>query len=136
MKYHVSKDGTPGICTAKGPCPLGGEENHFDTYQEAKDFGQEQLEKEYGILSKVAEEATPYEYVENIYEIGEDGFETEEIVDTQNVKGYLMTITVVSFATQNIRNKNVELFVDSFQVERKYPYEEFNRLIEIWTVIK
>lgn len=88
------------------------------------------IEFENGVVAEYhkidAIKIAPYEYVENIYEIGEDGFETEEIVDTQNVKGYLMTITVVSFATQNIRNKNVELFVDSFQVERKYSYEDFN----------
>lgn len=62
MKYHISRDGTPGICTAKGPCPLGGEDNHFDTYQEAREFGQQQLEKEYGLLSKKAEEVEPYQY--------------------------------------------------------------------------
>lgn len=32
QKYHISKDGTPGVCTATGACPLGGVsgvENHF-----------------------------------------------------------------------------------------------------------
>lgn len=39
-KYHISADGTPGVCHAhKGRCPLGGvsgEENHFDTKAEAQ----------------------------------------------------------------------------------------------------
>lgn len=39
-KYHIKKDGTPGICHAeKGKCPLGGAsgtENHFNTQAEAQ----------------------------------------------------------------------------------------------------
>lgn len=39
-RYHIKKDGTPGVCHAeKDKCPLGGvsgEENHFDTRAEAQ----------------------------------------------------------------------------------------------------
>lgn len=41
-KYHVNKEGQTGKCGAqKGGCPFGGEsgqENHFSTEQEARDF--------------------------------------------------------------------------------------------------
>lgn len=41
-KYHISADGTPGVCHAQfGKCPLGGAtgaENHFNTIEEAQSF--------------------------------------------------------------------------------------------------
>ena len=68
----------------------------------------------------------PYERVENIYEKNEDGFDTDVIINTQVIKGYLMTIMVISFATQNVRKKNIELFIDSSHVVTSYPYEGFD----------
>lgn len=42
MKYHIKKDGTPGVCHAEnGKCPLGGDsgtENHFNSEAEAQTF--------------------------------------------------------------------------------------------------
>lgn len=69
---------------------------------------------------------TPYERVENICEKTEDGFDTDVIIDTQIIKGYLMTIVIVSFATQVVRNRNAELFIDSSHVVKVYPYDNFN----------
>lgn len=35
-KWHISKNGTPAICRAtRRPCPLGGDDVHFNTEQEA-----------------------------------------------------------------------------------------------------
>lgn len=37
QKYHIKKDGTPGICRAKpGNCPLGGENEHYNSIEEAQ----------------------------------------------------------------------------------------------------
>lgn len=47
MSYHIKKDGTPGICRAKpGNCPLGGDENHFPTKEEAQDYADKKNELE------------------------------------------------------------------------------------------
>ncbi len=54
-KYHIKKDGTPGVCHAKGSCPLGGPESHFDTASQAATVAQERLENEYGIVGKGGE---------------------------------------------------------------------------------
>lgn len=35
-KYHIGKDGTPKVCTAKGECKLGGE--HFNNLEEAQKY--------------------------------------------------------------------------------------------------
>lgn len=37
-KYHVKKDGSPGLCKAKINCPLGGEHEHFDTLEKAQEY--------------------------------------------------------------------------------------------------
>ena len=48
-KYHIKKDGTPGVCHAnKGNCPLGGESNHYSTEAEAATVAQSKLESQYG----------------------------------------------------------------------------------------
>ena len=57
MKYHIKKDGTPGLCYARTkPCPLGGAENHFDTQEEAERVSQERFENEMGITSHFNED--------------------------------------------------------------------------------
>ena len=38
-KYHVKKDGTPGVCRAQeGNCPLGDSSQHFSSKEEAQDY--------------------------------------------------------------------------------------------------
>ena len=49
-KYHIKKDGTPGVCHAtKGNCPLCGESNHYSTEAEAATVAQSKLESQYGL---------------------------------------------------------------------------------------
>lgn len=34
-KFHINKNRVPALCRAeKGNCPLGGDEQHFDTIEE------------------------------------------------------------------------------------------------------
>lgn len=51
-KFHIGKNGLPSICKAKqGNCPLGGEENHFNTKQEAYKAVENRLDQQYNTLS-------------------------------------------------------------------------------------
>ena len=35
-KYHIKKNGTPGVCHAQeGNCPLGGVKQHYNSLEEA-----------------------------------------------------------------------------------------------------
>ena len=44
-KYHIKRDGTPGICRAKdGNCPLGNESEHFSTKEEAQNYADKKHE--------------------------------------------------------------------------------------------
>ena len=53
-KFHISKDGIARKCTAKGVCPLGGDEVHFTTKEEAQEFGDRQNTEEHGLLPGIA----------------------------------------------------------------------------------
>ena len=62
MKYHIDRNGKPAICRAtKRPCPLGGDEVHFDTMEEAQTYADKQNAKEFGLLNSVKQDLTPDE---------------------------------------------------------------------------
>lgn len=70
-KYHIKKDGTPGICRAKsGNCPLGGSESHFDSIEAANAEAQRKMETEFGLVDEpyspraiiVGADASAYDY--------------------------------------------------------------------------
>ena len=59
-KYHINKHGVPAICKAKsGNCPLGGEENHFNSQQEAQTYADKVNEESHGLLPNVGSKQTP-----------------------------------------------------------------------------
>ena len=50
-KFHINKHGVPAPCKAKpGNCPLGGDETHFRSEEEAQAFVNNRMENEYGLL--------------------------------------------------------------------------------------
>jgi len=50
-KFHINKHGVPAPCKAtKGNCPLGGDDSHFSSKEEAQAFVNNQMENEYGLL--------------------------------------------------------------------------------------
>jgi hypothetical protein len=47
MSYHIAKNDAPAICTAQpGKCPLGNQDKHFDTVEEAQVYA-DQLNQKY-----------------------------------------------------------------------------------------
>lgn len=47
MTYHIAKNDTPAICKAQpGKCPLGNQDEHFDTVEEAQIYA-DQLNQKY-----------------------------------------------------------------------------------------
>ena len=48
-KFHIKRDGTPGVCHATKNCPLGGEDSHYNTVEEAQTAAQEKLANTYGL---------------------------------------------------------------------------------------
>lgn len=50
-RYHINKHGVPAICRAKpGNCPLGSNDEHFGSKEEAQNFADKKNEKTHGLL--------------------------------------------------------------------------------------
>lgn len=46
MSYHIAKNGAPAVCTAQpGKCPLGNQDEHFDTVEEAQIYADQLTQK-------------------------------------------------------------------------------------------
>jgi len=56
-KYHIGRDGTPKVCTAKGECKLGGE--HFNNIEAAQKYADELNQKKVE-EEKQSENEAPY----------------------------------------------------------------------------
>lgn len=58
-KFHINKNGVPAPCNAKkGNCPLGGNsgnENHFNTAEEAQIFIDKENEREFELMPEVSD---------------------------------------------------------------------------------
>lgn len=53
-KFHINKHGVPAPCKAKpGNCPLGGDESHFDTKEEAQAHVDKINEQKHGIIAGI-----------------------------------------------------------------------------------
>ena len=53
-KFHINKHGVPSPCKAtKGNCPLGGDEQHFNSQADAQAYADKVNEKEYGLIANV-----------------------------------------------------------------------------------
>lgn len=63
QKFHISEDGIARVCNAKGPCPLGGSELHFDTKEEAQAYADKKAEEEYGIRGEFSSEEEYLQYM-------------------------------------------------------------------------
>ena len=59
-KYHINKHGVPAVCMAKpGNCPLGGDELHFSTMEEAEKAVEKEMAEKYGVLGVETTPAPP-----------------------------------------------------------------------------
>lgn len=59
-RFHINKNGIPALCRARpGNCPLGGDEKHFKTKEEAQAEADNKNEAEFGILLMDKNEIQP-----------------------------------------------------------------------------
>jgi hypothetical protein len=57
-KFHISKDGVARQCRANGSCPLGGEDSHFPTKEEAQAYSDKKNAEKFGVISMTRPEQT------------------------------------------------------------------------------
>lgn len=66
MSYHIAKNGAPAVCTAQpGECPLGNQDEHFDTVEEAQIYA-DQLNQKYRDAYKGFKEKLKKDRLEDI----------------------------------------------------------------------
>jgi hypothetical protein len=66
MSYHIAKNGTPAICKAQPcKCPLGNQDEHFDTVEEAQIYA-DQLNQKYRDAYKGFKEKLKKDRLEDI----------------------------------------------------------------------
>ena len=65
-KFHINKHGVPAPCRAtKGNCPLGGDDQHFNSEKEAQTFINNQMESKHGLLGRTPSESAVKEVTIN-----------------------------------------------------------------------
>lgn len=72
-KFHINKKGVPAVCRAKkGNCPFGGENEHYNTKEEAEIAAQEKNSKENSLLPGI-EESNQSEVYKNLESVVSQG---------------------------------------------------------------
>ena len=61
VRYHIKKDGTPGVCRARNKCPLGGENEHFSSQEAAQSYA-DKVNAENNSHSLFDRESSIYQY--------------------------------------------------------------------------
>ena len=66
-KYHINKNGEVSACRARTrPCPLGGDNEHFDSKNEAMKFVEKKNKEKFGVLPGSKEKTkVTYGYTDN-----------------------------------------------------------------------
>lgn len=114
QKFHIDKNGKPAPCHAtKRPCPLGGEEVHFDSMEDAQAYADKMNEQEFGLLGQQSLQDSPWREemnkMEELFEVYEE--EVRQLGDP--------------FETSEKKNKLVK---EMFEMERNSPREDYKKL--------
>ena len=137
QKFHISKNGTPEICSAKIKCRLSPENEHFNSFEEAQDFADrkneiEELESRKELLKK-----SPYfaSVADTIYNIGikDEQYFNQDKETQQALK--LWKETENKYNKDNFNNAVIESlhrgyisptssFIEEWYQDRKY-YNDF-----------
>ena len=89
-KFHINKHGVPAVCkAAKGNCPLGGSDTHFDSLGEAQDYADKVNEASHGLLPSMGDtiKISPQDY-ETRTHIIDRPYELIDYVSDEDVRIY------------------------------------------------
>lgn len=78
-KFHINKNGVPAPCKAQvGNCPLGGDNTHFKTKEEAQKYADKENIKKHGLLANDEPSGIDYE-ITKLKNIKENLLENKEV---------------------------------------------------------
>lgn len=67
-KFHISQDGTPRACSAKIACPIGGQDEHYETADEARAAYENQHVGQTFETYKTLELSDPDNVIDEVYQ--------------------------------------------------------------------
>lgn len=123
-KYHINKKGVPAVCRATTkPCPLGGEEVHFGSKEEAEAFTQNKMKKEHGLLTTLPpEERYKSGDEEQRIQAIKDGYVSSEIVLDPSAKVRMALLDEGHYSDRLIYDSDPEVVKKAREVYSKTPH--------------
>lgn len=154
QRFHINKHGVPAPCRAqKGNCPYGGDDNHFDTKEEAQARADELNAKRYGLYSinsdrpKVFRKAESDEDKQFILdregEIRRQKYPKEKYIDrcntSERIDSYVPNNKVTEHIIRDRQTRTNELIdrfgegelIGYYKVNHKVKGEDKDQIIEI-----
>lgn len=122
MKYHINAKGVPAVCRAvKRPCPLGGEDLHFDNIEAAQAHADEKMMSAHGLLGGKRKVNIKSEYVRDLH-FATDASKLDglEIYDS----GYALDVADGDFSSIDVN----ELDVDEYAETLTHSFQELDEL--------
>jgi hypothetical protein len=125
-KYHIKKDGMPGVCRAQdGKCPLGGNDEHFPTKEEAQNYADKKNEA----IDKRNKLAV--QFIKNRdLEIERALYPAYENIDIDRVRNLNSNIKVLLDNGQILIQKSLDVNVASNRHDRIYKNTNINIRID------
>ena len=125
-KFHINKHGVPALCKAKpGNCPLGGDETHFGSREEAQEAINKINEEKHGLLSEMREktkenmmvddEVEKHNIISNIDRmikikectIHEEGMSWHQLINRAKIQGIIEGLKIARKIV--LRDKNMQV---------------------------
>lgn len=135
-RYHINKNGVPAACQAKKQlCPLGGEDKHFSTKEEAQAYADKINESKFGMFStdnskqkqsKLDTKRQPLNKRPRYEKRKRLNVTQAEIRATKDPNSYFNKIRSISFYNEPIRKTEATYHSD---VERRERVEKLDELI-------
>lgn len=135
-RYHINKNGVPAACQAKKQlCPLGGEDKHFSTKEEAQAYADKLNESRFGMFGstkpkqkqcKLDPKKQPLNKKPHYEKRKRLAMSQEEIRASKDSKSYFHKIRSISFYNEPIRKSESTYH---FEVERGDRIQKITELI-------
>lgn len=128
-KFHINKHGVPAPCKAKiGNCPLGGEESHFNTQEEAQEHADIKSKEEFGLLVTTSSKDNSKEKLQKLV----DNMGTETVIDELSYT--LSTDELENVVDEIISQHDLEDYVNRDNQVRDQ-LEEVKEVLKLETIL-
>jgi hypothetical protein len=133
MSYHIAKNGAPAVCTAQpGKCPLGNQDEHFDTVEEAQIYA-DQLNQKYRDAYRGFKEKLKKDRLEDIENNKDKINELKEKLNLDELPEFLIDEIITGsfeYSHQKQKDRAAKLRSNELQQAIKDRKQKQNRLFK------